>query len=157
RIRVCGVRGHPRPATYKATLCYEGGWLAEGEISYAGPNAAARARLAAEIVRDRLRQLGLGGLPLRADLIGVASVLADDAGEWWQHRQLPQREDVRLRIAAASSARDEAEAVTREVLALYTCGPAGGGGVRTAVTPRLASDSCYVPREWLQPAWSFAQ
>lgn len=157
RIKVVGVRGHPRPATFKATLCYEGGWLAEGEISYAGPNAAARARLAADIVRDRLRQLGLDRLPLRADLIGVASVLADDGGRWWGHQDLPPREDVRMRIAAASATRDEAEAVTREVLALYTCGPAGGGGVRTQVTPRLSSDSCFVPRDWLQPTWSFAQ
>ena len=155
RIEVRGVRGHPRPPTLKATVCYEGGWLAEGEISYAGPNAAARARLAADVVSDRLAQLGHGELPLRADLIGVASVFADDAGRWWDAHALPAAEDVRLRIAAASTDRTQAEAVTREVLALYTCGPAGGGGVRTSVTPRLASDSCFVPREWLAPRWSF--
>jgi hypothetical protein len=155
RVRISGVRGHPRPATLKATVCYEGGWLAEGEISYAGPNASARARLAAEIVRDRLQTLGHGELALRADLIGVASVLADDAGRWWKDHGLAPRDDVRLRIAAASATKEEAEAVTREVLALYTCGPAGGGGVRTHVTPRLASDSCFVPRDWLQPRWSF--
>jgi hypothetical protein len=141
----------------KATLCYEGGWLAEGEISYAGPNAAARARLAADIVRERLQHLGLGHLPLRADLIGVTSVLADDGGHWWGHQPLLPRDDVRMRIAAAAPAKEEAEGVTREVLALYTCGPAGGGGVRTQVTPRLASDSCFVPREWLRPTWSFVQ
>ena len=43
------------------------------------------------------------------------------------------------------------EAVLREVTALYTCGPAGGGGVRTAITPRLNSASCLVPRD-LVPA-----
>jgi hypothetical protein len=155
RVRVTGVHGHPRPATLKATLCYEGGWLAEGEISYAGPNATARAKLAAEIVRERLRDLGHGHVRLRADLIGVASVFADDAGHWFDQRELAPRDDVRLRIAAASDTKDEAEAVAREVLALYTCGPAGGGGVRTHVTPRLASDSRYVPREWLAPRWSF--
>jgi hypothetical protein len=155
RIEVRGVRGHPRPPTLKATVCYEGGWLAEGEISYAGPNAAARARLAAEVVRERLARLGHGALPLRADLIGVASVFADDAGRWWDARALPPAEDVRLRIASTCADQAPAEAVAREVLALYTCGPAGGGGVRTSVTPRLASDSCYVPREWLAPRWSF--
>lgn len=155
RVRISGVRGRPRPATLKATICYEGGWLAEGEISYAGPNASARARLAAEIVRERLKHLGHGQLSLRADLIGVASVFADDAGRWWNDQELAPCDDVRLRIAAASATKDEAEVVTREVLALYTCGPAGGGGVRTHVTPRLASDSCFVPREWLQPRWSF--
>lgn len=156
RVRVTGVRGHARPPTLKATLCYEGGWLAEGEISYAGPNAAARARLAATVVRDRLRLLGHEGLKLRADLIGVTSVLADDAGRWWEGHEASGDGDVRLRLAAACSTKKEAEAVVREVLALYTCGPAGGGGVRTQVTPRLSSDSCYVPREWLQTGWSFA-
>jgi hypothetical protein len=157
RVGVRGVRGHARPETLKATLCYEGGWLAEGEISYAGPNAAARARLAADIVRERLGALGHGALALRADLIGVTSVFADDGGRWLAAHEHAHAEDVRLRIAAASPTREEAEIVTREVLALYTCGPAGGGGVRTHVTPRLGSDSCFVPREWVQARWSFVQ
>ena len=155
RVRCTGVRGHPRPPTLKATLCYEGGWLAEGEISYAGPNATARARLAATVVRERLALLDHGALPLRADLIGVTSVFADDAGKWWDGHDTTASEDVRLRIAAACTTRDEADTVVREVLALYTCGPAGGGGVRTQTTPRLSSDSCFVPREWLPTRWSF--
>jgi hypothetical protein len=155
RIEVHGIRGHARPGTLKATVCYEGGWLGEGEISYAGTNAAARARLAGDIVRDRLRLLGLAHLRIRCDLIGVASVFGDDDGRWIAQQPGIDSEDVRLRVAAASADRGDAEQLTREVLALYTCGPAGGGGVRTAITPRLASDSCFVPREWLQPRWSF--
>ena len=156
RVEVRGVRGHPRPTTLKATVCHEGGWLAEGEISYAGPNAAARARLAGDIVAQRLAQLGLGGLRLRRDLVGVASVFADDGGNWWKdHPTLPPAEDVRLRVAAIADLHEHAELVVREVLALYTCGPAGGGGVRTAVTPRLGSESCFVPREWVRPTWRF--
>ncbi|MFL6663046.1 MAG: acyclic terpene utilization AtuA family protein, partial [Rhizobacter sp.] len=37
RVRLGGVRGHPRTATLKVNACFESGWLAEGEISYAGP------------------------------------------------------------------------------------------------------------------------
>lgn len=155
RVRISGVRGHPLPPTLKATLCYEGGWLAEGEISYAGPNAMARARLAADIVRDRLHLLGHEALPLRADLVGATSVFADDGGRWWDGREAPASNDLRLRLATACPSKDEAEAVVREVLALYTCGPAGGGGVRTQTTPRLLSESCFVPRNWLQPGWRF--
>ncbi|MFL6693044.1 MAG: acyclic terpene utilization AtuA family protein [Ramlibacter sp.] len=153
RVEVRHIRGHPRPPTLKATVCYEGGWLGEGEISYAGPNAVARARLAAQIVRERLQKLGVGHLPARYDLVGVASVFPDDAGRWWDGQEIHEAPDVRLRVAASSSLRQDTEQVTREVLALYTCGPAGGGGVRTAITPRLSSDSCFVPREWLAPAW----
>lgn len=157
RVEVRGVRGHARPATLKATVCFEGGWLAEGEISYAGPNATARAQLAAQVVRERIALLGLQGVRLRADIIGVSSVFADDAGRWMDtHAMAMDAPDVRMRIAAAAATRADAEAVAREALALYTCGPAGGGGVRTAVTPRLASASCYVPRDALQALWSFA-
>ena len=69
-VRLEGVTGHPRPATLKVNVCFETGWLAEGEISYAGARAEARARLAADVLAERLRGLG----PLRVDLIGVCSV-----------------------------------------------------------------------------------
>jgi hypothetical protein len=157
RVRVSGIRGRERPATLKATVCFQGGWLAEGEISYAGVNAAARAQLAGRIVASRVRKLGID-VPLRCDLIGVASIFADDAGRWWEHAgTLPQASDVRLRVAAATQDRDTAERINREVLALYTCGPAGGGGVRTHATPRLSSDSAYVPREWVRASWKFCE
>jgi hypothetical protein len=59
RVAVTGVRGHPRPDTLKAIVLFAGGFLGEGEISYAGPNAAARARLAAEIIRRGSRRFVL--------------------------------------------------------------------------------------------------
>src|SRR5690606_12326385 len=53
-IRVDRVTGHARPETLKVNICYRGGWLAEAEISYAGVQAEARARLAAETVQKRI-------------------------------------------------------------------------------------------------------
>lgn len=143
RVRLSGVRGHPRPAQLKVNVCHEAGWLAEGEISYAGPRAEARARLAGDILRQRLSGLGR----LRLDLIGVTSVLADDGGRWLAALPDSGARDVRLRAALHHPDRAAAETLTREVTALYTCGPAGGGGVRTALRPRLGMRSCLVPRE----------
>ena len=142
RVALSGVRGHARPERLKVTVCHEGGWLAEGEISYAGPGAEGRARLAADTLRRRLE-----GLRLRIDLIGTVSLFADDAGELLAAMPAGDARDVRLRIAAAHADRREAGRVGREVTALYTCGPAGGGGVRTSIRPRLETMSCYVPRE----------
>ena len=48
-----------------------------------------------------------------------------------------------------------AERVLREVTALYTCGPAGGGGVRTALRPRLNMVSCTIPRDAVDSGWRF--
>ncbi|MGE0800134.1 MAG: acyclic terpene utilization AtuA family protein [Lautropia sp.] len=142
-VRLAGVRGHPRPATLKVNAFHANGWFAEGEISYAGHGAEARARLAAEILRARLA----GAAPLRIDLIGVASVFADDAGRWLDTLPAGAATDVRLRVAASHPDRAIAERLTREVTALYTCGPAGGGGVRTTIRARLGTRSCALPRE----------
>jgi hypothetical protein len=142
RVALTGVTGHTRPDRLKVTVCYEGGWLAEGEISYAGPGAEARARLAADVLRKRL-----SGVALRVDLIGALSLFADDAGRLLERWPMEGARDVRLRVAAASEDRAIADQLAREVTALYTCGPAGGGGVRTAVRARLETLSAFVPRE----------
>jgi hypothetical protein len=147
-VALRGVRGHPRPPTLKVNIFHEGGWLAEGEISYAGPRAEARARLAADVLRRRLP-----ALDLRFDLIGVLSVFGDDAGRGLAALPCGDARDVRLRAAATHADRAEAQRLVREVTALYTCGPAAGGGVRTALTPRLNNLSCYVPREQVRPGF----
>jgi hypothetical protein len=143
RVRLAGVRGHARPDELKVNICYENGWLAEGEISYAGARAEARARLAADILRERLAGLGT----LRVDLIGVISVFADDGGSAFGQMASGHARDVRLRVAISHQDRASAERLTREVTALYTCGPAGGGGVRVSLRPRLGLDSSTVPRD----------
>lgn len=147
RVAVTGVRGHPRPETLKVTVCFAGGWLVEGEISYAGPNAEARAWLAAEIIRRRIGD----AMRLRFDLIGVISVFGDDRGDALSALSASDARDVRLRVAGVHTDRLQVERLLGEVTALYTCGPAGGGGVRTSITPRLNSVSCFMPRE-LVPA-----
>jgi len=125
----------------KVNLCHENGWFAEGEISYAGPRAEGRARLAADILRERLPLL-----KLRVDLIGVSSIWADDAGAVQAALPDAGHTDVRLRIAASHEDKAVAEQLLREVNALYTCGPAGGGGVRTGLRPRLGLVSCLLPQ-----------
>ena len=84
---------------------------------------------------------------MRADLIGVSSVFADDAGDWSTAHADSGARDVRLRVALHHADRQQAERLAREVTALYTCGPAGGGGVRTALRRRLGTVSCTVPRD----------
>ena len=140
RVAVRGVRGRPRTETLKVIAFFAGGWLGEGEISYAGPNAEARARLAADVIRRRMGE----GLEIRYDLIGVLSVFGDDDGRALGRVAPGDARDVRLRVAASHPDRARVEALLREVTALYTCGPAGGGGVRTAITP--AAELRLVPR-----------
>lgn len=152
RVRLTGVRGHPRSDSLKVNACFATGWLAEGEISYAGPRAEGRARMAAQVLGERLADAGR----LRADLIGVASVFADDAGHWLQTQtERDDATDVRLRVALRHAQRVQAERLVREVVALYTCGPAGGGGVRTHLKPTLGTLSLLLPRALVQPHFHF--
>ncbi len=155
RVRLTGSRGKPRPQTLKATVCYDGGWLGEGEISYSGPNAAARGRLAIDILRTRVARIG--GLRAHFDLVGVSSAFNDSRGELLAAAADRQSPDVRVRMAVRARGQREVRQAMHEVEALYTTGPAGGGGVRLNVTPLLASASAYVPRERVRPTVSLAE
>jgi hypothetical protein len=143
RVVVRGARGRPPPATLKATVSGHGDWLAEAEISYAGPGARRRVELAAAVLRERLAGRPE---PVRLDVIGVHSVLDSDAGVLRAAATDGPDGDFRLRLAASAADPDAARDLVAEVTALYTAGPAGGGGVRHAVTHRVRTSSVLVDR-----------
>lgn len=140
RVEVLGFRGGPAPQKIKATVCFDGGWLGEGEISYAGPNCLERARTAGEVLLQRLKIRKLD-VEARVDLIGVASVHSGDDGTLWRADQPGQAQDIRVRLAVSARTQDDADQAAREALAMYCCGPAGGGGVRWRITPRIRTQS----------------
>lgn len=145
RVRVEGASGRARTETLKVSVGLQDGWIGEGQISYAGAGAVARARLAAEIVAGRLDRLRVTPREIRYDLIGVDAL---------HGRRLsigPDPYEVRLRVAAKTDRAVDAQRVAQEVEALYTNGPAGGGGATTQVRPVLAMLSTLIPRaqvEW---------
>jgi hypothetical protein len=141
RVRVDGADGRARPATLKVSVGQFDGWVGEGQISYAGNGAAARGRLAGEIVTERLRLIGVPLGELRCDLIGVDALHGPGAG------QGVEPYEVRVRVAARTASAADAWKVAREVESLYTNGPAGGGGATTAVRQVLAMRSTFVPRD----------
>jgi hypothetical protein len=155
RVRVTGAKGRPAPPTLKATVCIDGGVLGEAEISYAGPNALRRAQLGAQIVTERLRKRA-PGLQIRTDLIGAISVYGADGAAFDIPNDIDAR-DIRLRMAARGGKADEVEILLDEVEALYCAGPAGGGGVRRRITPRLASASCLIEREYARERITFLE
>lgn len=150
RVQVTGAKGRAAPETLKVTISYAGGWLGEGEISYAGPGAAARARLAAATARQRI-ETQYPGIDIRTDVIGLVSIFDGDSGDRAKGLRDTEWEDVRVRIAVNTDNESTAAMAAREVETLYCAGPAGGGGVRRTVTPRIKTASCLVPRESVQP------
>lgn len=146
RVAVTGVRGKPAPDRLKTTVSFLDGYQGEAEISYAGPNALARAILARDTLRERLAMRCPDELRSRFDLIGVASVFSGDQQPYLPQMEVPSN-DVRLRLAVEHARREVVELATQELLALYCCGPAGGGGVRRHHSRRLKTASFLVPRQ----------
>ena len=147
RVSVTGANGRVRPDKLKVTVGFDGGFLGEGGVSYAGPNARARAELAADVVRERLtRQNGFGG-DLRVDLVGLNALHAT-AGT-----APGASEDIRLRVAVRSIERDDVDFMLWEVESLLCCGPAGGGGYRGQVTPCVVTHSTLIDRSLVRPTF----
>ncbi len=148
RVRIDGAGGGPRPERLKVTVAFDGGWLAEAGVSYAGAGAEARAALAGEIVRERMRRVHGTNAPIRVDLVGVRSLHASA----FRHPAQPGGScDVRLRCAMRASSHEEAELLLWEVESLLCCGPSAGGGYRGAVTPAVLTRSASIDRDAVTP------
>ena len=75
RVRVEGGNGRIRTGSLKISVGYIDSYVGEGQISYAGPGAVARGRLALEIVAERLKLTGVPCQEVRYDLIGIDAIL----------------------------------------------------------------------------------
>jgi Acyclic terpene utilisation family protein AtuA len=150
RVRVTGGSGSKRPATLKVSVGYVDSFIGEGQISYAGPGALARGRLALEIVRERLRLTGVAASELRFDLIGVDSLHGSQISA---HASEPY--EVRVRVAGRTENLREAIRIGNEVETLYTNGPAGGGGAFKSARDVVAVASVLLPRELARPQVQF--
>jgi len=150
RVRVSGGRGAKRTDTLKVSVGYVDSYIGEGQISYAGPGALARGRLALEIVRERLKLTNVAASELRFELVGVDSLHGPEvsarAGEPYE---------VRVRVAGRTENLREAVRIGNEVETLYTNGPAAGGGAWKSARDVVAVASVLLPRELAKPQVRF--
>lgn len=152
RVLVQGASGRAKSDTLKVSIGYIDGYIGEGQISYAGPGALARGRLALDIVAERLQLSGASFDEIRYDLLGVdaihgAALSAQAAAPY----------EVRLRVTARCDSMHGAASIGNEVETLYTCGPAAGGGVTKTAREVIAVQSTLLPRQLVQTAIHFAE
>jgi hypothetical protein len=152
RVRVSGGRGAKRTDTLKVSVGYVDSFIGEGQISYAGPGALARGRLALDIVRERLKLTGVATNELRFDLIGVDALHGPQVSA---HANEPY--EVRVRVAGRTENWREAVRIGNEVETLYTNGPAGGGGAWKSARDVVAVASVLLPRELAKPRVHFVE
>jgi len=152
RVRVSGGRGTKRTDTLKVSVGYVDSFIGEGQISYAGPGALARGRLALDIVRERLKLTGVSTSELRFDLIGMDALHGPQVSA---HGNEPY--EVRVRVAGRTENLREAVRIGNEVETLYTNGPAGGGGAWKSSRDVVAVASVLLPRELAKPHVRFVE
>jgi hypothetical protein len=141
RVQVTGGKGRPRTDTLKVSIGYVDSYIGEGQISYGGPGAVARGKLALDIVAERLKLTGVQFDEIRYDLIGVNSLHKDklSAGH--------EPYEVRARVAGRTKTMKEAVRIGNEVETLYTNGPAGGAGAWKVAREVVAMVSALIPRK----------
>ncbi|MFP5514952.1 MAG: acyclic terpene utilization AtuA family protein [Alphaproteobacteria bacterium] len=153
RVRVAGATGRARPETLKVSVGYLDSYIGEGQMSYAGPGALARGRLALEIVRERLALTGVQATELRFDLIGVNSI----HGEALSTAEGREPYEVRVRVVGRTDSLKEAVRIGNEVETLYTNGPASGGGATKSAKDVVAMLSALLPRGLAKPAIDYVE
>jgi hypothetical protein len=136
-IQISGGSGKTKPAKLKVSVGYEAGFVGEGEISYAGAHALERAKLAGDILEKRIGHLYA---EFRIDYIGLNSLHGTDFG----NATTPY--EIRLRVSGKTEKQKSAALIGEEVEALYTNGPAGGGGARKSVRELLGVVSVLTER-----------
>lgn len=105
------------------------GWKAWGEISYGGYECVKRATAAEFLVRSWMEEVYPGvGDCIVSYIIGLDSLKARSID---RSSSVTTNEDVRLRMDGLFELKEQAIQLTNEFTALYTNGPAGGGGIST--------------------------
>jgi len=140
RVQVMGGKGRPKTESRNVCNGYQDSYSGEGQISYGGPGAVARGKLALEIVAERLKLTGVQFDEIRYDLIGVNSLHKEklSAGH--------DPYEVRVRVAGRTKNMKEAVRIGNEVETLYTNGPAGGAGAWKVAREVVAMVSTLIPR-----------
>ncbi len=152
RVSLQGASGHPCSGMLKVSIGYIDSYIGEGQISYAGPGALARARLAQAIVTERFALTGIALTEVRYDLIGVNALHGDrhEPGD-------AEPREVRLRVIGRTDSLQQAIRIGNEVETLYTCGPAGGGGATRSAREVIAIRSTLLPAAQVSPVIHFEE
>lgn len=146
RVRVSGIGGKPRTATFKASVGCTEGFIGEDMFFYAGPGALRRAQLAKRILEERFRIVGLQAEDLRIDFLGLNAIHGAATPADW-----PEPYEIAVRVAARTRTREEALKIGREVDGMAVSGVAHTGkrvphqdrtreviGVWSTLVPRAA-------------------
>src|SRR5207245_2124445 len=122
-------RGRPATDTYKVSIAYRDGFAASGTLVIAGPDAAAKARRAGDMLLQRVRRAGFDAQRSHIECLGAGDSLPG---------VLPAAAappEVVLRVSIHDPRRAAVERFAKEFAPLVTSGPPGVTGYTTGRPP----------------------
>jgi hypothetical protein len=149
RVRVAGVRGRPATDSLKVSISYLYGYKSVGTLVYAWPDAYRKARKADEVIRERLRRLGLRFEEIHTEFVGVNATHGPLAGA-----PDPDIAEVQLRIGVRAREAGPVQRFSREIAPLILNGPpsaTGFAGGRPKVEEIVAYWPALLPKDEIQP------
>lgn len=117
RVLISGVKGRKATDFYKVSMAYFDGFTAFGTLTYAWPDALAKAKKADEIIRARLAGLQLEFEEVRTEFLGYNSSFGPLA------ENSESLNEVVLRIGVRGRDRDAIDRFSRELAPLILTGP----------------------------------
>lgn len=154
RVKIWGAKGRPAPDTLKVSISYTNGYRAFADLGFSWPQALEKAKLAARILEERFRIIGLKPEEVMFDYIGYNSLhgpLAEVPGH--------EPQEVRLRVGIRTKTAEEARKLGPEIPCLVTCGPPQGGGYSARATPQeiLEYWPALIPADAVRPEVRFVE
>ncbi len=146
-VTVRGGSGKPATPTYKVSIAYRDGFTATGTLALYGQDAAAKARLAGQIILDRLRRAGHEYARHLIEVIGAGDMVPGLASDG-------SPREVMLRVSVHDPHQAAVERFTKEFAPLVTAGPPGVTGYttgRASVRPVLAYWPALIAKSAVQP------
>jgi hypothetical protein len=132
QVRVTGATGRPAPAMLKIVAGYEDGYMGQAIIGYAWPDALAKAYLAAQIIQQQMKRVGLQGEEILIEYMGYNSI----SGPLADPTHAKDLNEVYLRIAIRCADKGGAAKLGRLVPPLGLSGPPFIGGAGGMIEPR---------------------
>ncbi|XP_022757271.1 uncharacterized protein LOC111304704 isoform X2 [Durio zibethinus] len=137
---------HPVPDKLLQLVPKECGWKGWGEISYGGYECVKRAKAAEFLVKSWMEEafpdVSCGVLSYIIGLDSLKATSIDNYPLTWR-----ANEDIRLRMDGLFQEKKHAAQLAKEFTALYTNGPAGGGGISTGLKKEIVLEKQLIGRE----------
>ncbi len=118
KVRVHGITGRPNTPFYKVSMSYADGYSAFASLTYAWPDAIAKARSGDRILRERLEDLGLRFDEVLTEFVGYNAChgpLSEGAN--------PDPQEVMMRIGVRGDDFASVERFGKEIAPLILTGP----------------------------------